>query len=48
MSVINHNHSSVIYFEEEVPNENLASKIKFRSGGNDFESPLFDAHKLIY
>ena len=28
--------------------ENLENLIKFRSGGNDFNPPLFDAHKLCH
>ena len=46
ISVINHNHESIIYFKEETPNPNLSSKIIFRSGENDFDPPLIDAHKL--
>ena len=46
ISVLNHNETSIIYFEEQQPNLNLVSQIKFRGRSNDFDNPLFDAHKL--
>ena len=46
ITVINHNQTSIVYFEEKQPDLSLISSIIFRSGGNDFDNPLFDAHRI--
>ena len=46
ITVINHNETSIVYFEERQPDLSLIDLIKFRSGGNDFDNPLFDAHRI--
>ena len=46
ITVINHNETSIPYFEERQPDLSLIGLIKFRSGGNDFNNPLFDAHRI--
>ena len=46
ITVINHNDTSIVYFEERQPNLSLIDLIKFRSGSNDFDNPLFDAHRI--
>jgi uncharacterized protein YegL len=37
ITVINHNETSIVYFEEKQPNLSLVNLIKFRSGENDFD-----------
>ena len=46
ITVINHNETSVVYFEERQPDLSLINSIIFRSGENDFDNPLFDAHRI--
>jgi len=47
ITVINHNETSIPYFEERKPDLSLIDLIIFRSGSNDFDNPLFDAIKFV-
>ena len=46
VSVITFNSNSEIQFQEEEPNINLVSKIKFSGGSTNFDQPLIYAYHL--
>ena len=46
ITAINHNETSIVYFQESQPDLKLIDKIKFRGNSNDFDNPLFDAHRI--
>ena len=46
LTVINHNDTSFVCINEEEPSLKLISKVKFRSGENNFDNPLFDAYDI--